>query len=375
MEISQSPTPPFDKKTDNLFKMKIKNQVNSTRRSVMKSLTKNIGKSRYDQHIPERSSIKRILISRPNHRLGNLLLLTPLVQEVMETFPESKIDLFVKGNLAPCIFSNYKKVDRIIQLPKKPFGNILRYLYVWFLLRNRRYDMVINANQGSSSGKLSTLFANSYYKFFGEFNAVLELKHTDYHHIAKQPVYNFRNYSKELGLAENQGTIPLLDLKLNSNEIKYGGKKLNKIIRNNKKTICLFTNATGEKCYSEAWWRSFYEELKKEFTAYNIIEILPAENTSKLGFKIPTFYSLNIREIASVIANTSVFIGADSGIMHLASASQTPTVGLFSVTQENTYEPYNKDSLAINTNKVSNFEIIYLISHLLSKNTAEKYTI
>lgn len=339
----------------------------------MKSLTKNIGKSRFDQHISERSNIKRILISRPNHRLGNLLLLTPLVQEVMETFPESKIDLFVKGNLATTLFSNYKNIDRIIQLPKKPFANIFRYLYGLFLLRNRRYDMVINATQGSSSGKLSTLFANSYYKFFGEFNAELAIKHPDYHHIAKQPVYNFRNYVKELGLTENQNTMPFLNIKLNSNEIKYGGKKLNKIVRNSKKTICLFTNATGEKCYSESWWHSFYEELKKEFAQYNIIEILPAENTSKLGFTIPTFYSLDVREIASFIANTTVFIGADSGIMHLASATQTPTVGLFSVTQENTYQPYNTDSLTINTNKVGNLEIIYLISHLLSKNSLEKH--
>jgi ADP-heptose:LPS heptosyltransferase len=37
------------------------------------------------------------------------------------------------------------------------------------------------------------------------------------------------------------------------------------------------------------------------------------------------FYSKDIREIGAVIANTEIFIGADSGIMHLASASLTPT--------------------------------------------------
>ena len=38
-------------------------------------------------------AIKKILVCRPNHRLGSLLLLQPLVQELESTFPNSKIDL------------------------------------------------------------------------------------------------------------------------------------------------------------------------------------------------------------------------------------------------------------------------------------------
>jgi hypothetical protein len=38
------------------------------------------------------------------------------------------------------------------------------------------------------------------------------------------------------------------------------------------------------------------------------------ENVSQIAFK-PTFYSKDIREIGAVIANTEIFIGADSGII------------------------------------------------------------
>ena len=55
--------------------------------------------------------IKRVLICRPNQRLGNLLLVTPLVQEITETFPHYKIDLFEKGTLAPKVFKNYGNVN------------------------------------------------------------------------------------------------------------------------------------------------------------------------------------------------------------------------------------------------------------------------
>ncbi|MFN7014182.1 MAG: glycosyltransferase family 9 protein, partial [Bacteroidia bacterium] len=109
------------------------------------------------------------------------------------------------------------------------------------------------------------------------------------------------------------------------------------------------------------------EKLKKEFKNLNIIEVLPVENVSQIAFKIPTFYSKDIRQIGSLIANTDVFISADSGIMHLASSVQTPTVGLFSVTDMDKYQPYNKNSLALNTNILSTNEIIKKIKTITRK--------
>ncbi|MBT8394249.1 MAG: lipopolysaccharide heptosyltransferase family protein, partial [Bacteroidia bacterium] len=100
-----------------------------------------------------------------------------------------------------------------------------------------------------------------------------------------------------------------------------------------------------------SWWMSFYKQLKKEFKNYNIVEVLPVENISQIGFIAPSFYSKDIREICAFISNTSIFIGSDSGIMHLASASFTPTIGLFSVTNENIYHPYNNSSMSFNTAK------------------------
>jgi len=49
----------------------------------------------------------------------------------------------------------------------------------------------------------------------------------------------------------------------------------------------------------------------------------------------------------------SCFVGADSGMMHLASAAQLPVVGLFSVTNTDKYAPYGAKSVAINTNETT----------------------
>lgn len=346
--------------------MKISKSINRIRRSVMRNLTKNIGKSNLDIDHEKDVVIKKILISRPNHRLGNLLLLTPLVQEVIATFPDSKIDLFVKGGVTPVIYKNYTNIDRITQLPKKPFSNLFKYIKGWTSIKTKRYDLVINASFGSSSGRLSTLFANSKYRLFGDFDESCSSKYSDYGHSAKNGVYNLRHYLTKLGISVNTGKVPPLDLKLDENEIKEGKEKLLDLVKNDKKTICLFTNATGDKCYSESWWTEFYDKLAQAFPDYNIIELLPVENISKLNFKLPSFYSTDIREMGAFIANTTLFIAADNGVMHLASASGTPTIGLFSVTDENAYGPYNDKSFSINTGNVDNENIIDLISKTLN---------
>ena len=348
--------------------MNIKRDVNALRRKLMRSLTKNIGTTHFDPNTDfTKIVIKKILICRPNPRLGNQLLITPLVQEVIATFPECEIDLFVNGGLAQIVFKNYKNVKRIIQLPRKPFKELIKYSQGWLALKKHNYDIVINVVEGSSSGRLSAQFANSKYKFFGDDIAELQLKYEDYKHIAKQPVYNFRHYLTKLGFKENDKPIPSLNLKLSDSEIAEGQKVLQNIVKNDKKTICIFTFATGEKCYSESWWEPFYERLKSEYPDYNIIEVLPVENVSQIGFKAPTFYSKDVREIGSLIANTEVFIGADSGIMHLASSTQTPTVGLFSVTNINMYAPYNNNSVAIDTNSSSIDDWIKTLNRILKK--------
>lgn len=327
----------------------------------MRELTKNIGSSDKYNLVPDGDLVvKKILIVRPNARLGNQLLITPLVQEIMETFPDCSIDLFVKGDLAPLLFRNYKNIDKIIQLPEKPFSRPFAYAGKWLSLKRKRYDIVVNAVKNSSSGKLLTKFSSAKYKFFG-YDANWFSTDDYLKHIAKIPVYDFRKSVTQLGFEYNTGVVPNLDLKLDHYELNRGKVQLKKLVQNQKKTICLFTYATGQKCYSVLWWLKFYAGLQQNHSEYNFIEILPATKKSNMDNTIPAYFSNDVREIAALIANSFMFIGADSGIMHLASASGAPTVGLFSCTETEVYMPYNDNSLALNTNKYSFDECLAII--------------
>ncbi|HMG90520.1 MAG TPA: glycosyltransferase family 9 protein [Chryseolinea sp.] len=330
--------------------MTFKKSINNIRRKVLRQITKRIGREYPDVHETLKGEIKRILICRPNHRLGNMLLITPLVQEVVEYFPNCEIDLFVKGFLGPVIFKNYENISNFIQLPKKPHKELIKYLKGWLKIRRESYDLVVNVISDSSSGRLSARLSNGKYKFFGDENVNAPMEYPDGKHNAKFPVYNLRSYLLTLGYKLNERPVPLLDLKLSAVELANGQILLGSLVQNLKRTICLYTYATGDKCYSKNWWDTLYTRLKLECTEYNIIEILPIENVSQLSFAAPAFYSKDIREMGSLIANAEIFIGADSGIMHLASSVHVPTIGFFAVTAKDSYAPCNDKSVAIETN-------------------------
>ena len=333
--------------------MDFKKNINKVRRRLMHQITKRIGSSYSEPKIDasKKIEIKKVLIIRPNHRLGNQLLLTPLVQEVINTFPGCKIDLFVKGGVAPIVFKNYSEINKIIQLPRKPFNELFKYAKDWISIKKNHYDLVINGDKNSSSG--------------GDVNEDIQAKYPDHEHISKYPIYNLRHYLEKFGFSKNESDLPLLDIKLNDQELAIGKNLLDDIVKNDKKTICIYTNATGDKCYSEDWWETFYARLQKEYPGYNIIEMLPIENISKINFKAPTFYSKDVREMGAIIKNTAVFIAADNGVMHLASAALTPTVGFFSVTNLNVYMPYGNGSVAIDTNTTGIDDWIQSINRIL----------
>jgi len=343
-----------------------KKKINTYRKKSLKKLTKNVGGSFTGKAGPiDSKKIKNVLIIRPNHRLGNQLLMTPIVLELAATFPNANIDLFA-GRVAPVLFQNYSMVDRIIRIPRKPFKELLQYMKAWIQLRSKKYDFVVNVDKNSSSGRLATSFARATYKLHGEAVPELKIQYPDYPHIAKNPVYNFRYALSKLGFEIKSKDIPCMDLKLTKEELEHGKQLLSSLVTDkNKPVISLYTFATGAKCYTEEWWSSFYEGLKARFPHCSIIEILPVENVSMIGFKAPALYSKDVREMAAVMANTAVYIGADCGIMHLASAAQIPTFGFFSVTNPLQYEPYNKGSRAFVTNNLENESIFLELEKLL----------
>jgi heptosyltransferase-3 len=333
-------------------------KLNHLKKKILDFFTRSLQNSKRVEQIknlPRESNIK-VLISRPNHRLGNQLLLTSLIEEVKKEFPNCKIHLVVNGNLSSILFSQDSYIENVFNLPKKPFKNISNYISKSARLISMKYDIAIAADENSNSSKIFVKLSRAKFKIFDSGTNKLHKPL----HIAKIPVFNFKtlvNPSQDLRDYE----YSKLSIELTNEEIEKGKLLIRQLFDNNKKTICIFTFATGHKCHSEEWWTRLYEALKNDFKDFNILEMLPIENESQINFKSTHFYGKNLREIASIIENSVIFIGADSGMMHLSAATNTTTIGLFNVTNPKVYSPYGNENQSIDTNSVSISEIIDII--------------
>ena len=228
---------------------------------------------------------------------------------------------------------------------------------------NGKYDLIINTNGSSSSGRLASKLVMSKYKVYDLNEANISSDHKDYCHYAKHIVYNLR-YATNRDLNE---PISPLSLKLSDKEIEDGKKLLDTLADPSKPTISIYTFATGSKMFTKDWWQEFYTSLKEKYGAdYNILEVLPKENVSQIDFQAINYYSTSIREMAAVMNNTKIWVGADCGVMHLAVASGVPTLGLFSVTDIPTYTPYGKGNSAIDMKNADIAAIMQRIDETLS---------
>ncbi len=236
------------------------NQINKIRRSFTKKLTYSLAPSK-GVSIMKPAAIKKILVSRPNHRLGNQLLITPLVEELCNRFPQASIDIFVKGKISYELFKNNHQIESIISLPHQHFKHPGDYLWSWIKLNKTAYDLVINVTPDSSSGRLSTKFSKGKIKLFGDEYPELSQKYEDYSHMAKQPIYNLRKFLK----IERDQIIPNLNIRLSDTELEKGKKLLSELVGKSDKVISIFTYATGIKCYPDLV-ANFLRKIKNGFS-------------------------------------------------------------------------------------------------------------
>lgn len=345
--------------------MSIKTKINSYRRSITQKMTSGIGKNNLNSISKNKADVKQILIVRTNHRLGNQLLITPLIEELISEFSNAKIDIFVQGKVAQFIHERNTAIDRIIELPRKPFKALGTYLSVWFSLRKKQYDLVINVIPSSSSGRIATMVSKGQIKLFGdEYQAEIDAL-TDGMHMAKIALYNHRFFSQSIQPKEYKAIGPLY-MRLDTQELTNAQNILNSLqVNKDKPVIGLFTYATGAKCYLKSQWINLHQDLVKQFPNYEFIEILPVENISAFDHQITSYYSKDIREIASVMHHCAAVLAADSGMMHLSVAANTPTLGLFKFDNIERYKPYGNNNCGVLSEELQPEAIVSALKEIL----------
>lgn len=310
------------------------------------------------QALPTRG-IDRILICRTSHSLGNTLLLTPLLAELEHVYPGAEIDIVTQSPVARELYRNFFSLRTVFLLPSRFPRHILA---VWHLVKEMRrtsYDLVIDPDHGSKTARALLALAHGRYKLGfcspeknGQVTHAVAIP-THVQHVAMLPVYLLRAALQRSGDSE----YPAPDIRLTRTEQAAGSKALARIIdgthASSRPVIGIFANATGAKRLEGTWWQTMLDRLETLVPGYAFVEFTPVFGASLLDLRYPTQYCSDLRKLAAVISQLAAFVSVDGGLMHVAWASGTTTVGLFTSTDVNVWGPYGGNTAVIETSVLS----------------------
>ena len=297
--------------------------------------------------------VASVLVCRINGRLGNAMFLTPLIDRIHEMFPGAAIDLAMSFPQAGSLLQKVPGVRQVIAFPHKGADMVWRYVAAVRQMRATYYDIAIDPTPESTGGRIVLSMSRARYRIgFANGSQWAPLTHAapeapGLMHQAVLPVYLL---STVLGVPGNQPDVRL-SLHLQPAEMEAGRAAIAKALqRKNIPTgplFSFFAHGTGSKPLERAWWVAFWKAfLELEPTAVPV-EFLPNSTAVPTDERFATLHLKSVRDVTAAIAATRMFISADTGPMHLASATHVTTVGLFQTSNPALYRPLKPNDLVI----------------------------
>jgi len=301
-----------------------------------------------------RDASATILICRPNTRLGNTVLMTPLLEAIEAALPLAQVEILTACPAAHEVFREFPSVRRVHQLPFRGVRHPLRHLLTLLRVRGVRYDVLIDPDPRSwtsrflarrLSARLKLGFSSAHKDRGIDVSVPFEGAPA---HMGDYPVYLFRRGVLQLDENLARAPTPALSIRLTELERSAGGQEIQRLRgpAHSGPVVAVAAHATGAKRFSVGWWRRMIASLGLRLPAVRVIEIRPPSVVAALP-ELRAYYSRSVRQVAAVVAAADCFVCADSGLMHLSAATDATTVGLFKVTEPRLYAPRRGASCAL----------------------------
>ncbi len=312
-------------------------------------------------------AVRRIAVLRPNHRIGNTLLLTPLMGELEARFPDARIELVTAGGVARAVFARYPQVTALHAFPAKSYQHPGKVLSVLWQLRCESYDLAIDPTLRSRAGRFLLRFVHARRRIgyaWGErgkdrvLTDPVDPARAPAHH-AEIPVYLLQSamHPTPASAAPTPAVYRPMDIRLSEAERRDGARELEAVFGElpggPRPTLGLFAHATGAKCLPPEWWRQLVQCLQARAPSIRLVEFLPDDARSRLDGIVPGTFTPNLRMLGAKLAATSLVVIADGGIMHLADAAGASVLALFQTTAPSQYRPRRTGSESLLATELS----------------------
>ncbi len=289
------------------------------------------------------SATKNILVYRLGS-LGDTVLILPCFHLIRKLHPHSKIILLtnqpVSGKAAPAmaILENSGLCDEAISYPVGT-RNTAELQNIRRIIRQLQPEVLYNL--AASRGSLKSLRDYLFFRSCGVKKIIgTPWRHKDFHAAPIRGEVE-RESQRIAARLDSVGTIDLADrrlwdLRLTATELNVAAK----LLPANEKGFIAVSMGTKSplKDWGEDNWQKLLALLTDKMPGITLI-LLGSEDESERCEKLRSTWkgpSLNLsgkttpRISSAVLKHCRLFIGHDSGPMHLAAATGVPTLGLFS---------------------------------------------
>ncbi|WP_421989602.1 glycosyltransferase family 9 protein [Roseococcus sp.] len=262
-------------------------------------------------------------------RIGDAVLSTGLLHHLLRQHPEARITVAC-GIVAEGVFARMPGLERVIPLTKKRWSR--HWLELWAKVAFRRWDLVVDLRGSAMAWLLWT-----------SRRAVMR--------GGRRPGHRLQHIADALGLSPPPRPVVWFnaDDAARAESLLPGGP-------------WLILGPTAN-WHVKMWSSERFVTLADRLTAPDgplpqaRIAILggPGEQERRMAAPVLAALSgavdlvgrLSLPEVAAVLARAELYVGNDSGLMHIAAATGVPTLGLFGPTPADEYGPIGARAQAV----------------------------
>ena len=301
-----------------------------------------------DKAISNKEEISHIAVWMPSW-IGDVVLALPALQALRDIYPNTRITAIIKFPTGQLLSSHKAVVDTVLQFPKNKADGYIKQCRYALGLRKYKFD-------------LGVVFPNSFYAAFMLMLTGARVRigyRTDGRQLLlthaipvtqeeKKTLYRVNYFHKILSPLSSGLTPDLYDSKWTNRSMI--SKKILRIVGVERKDF-LITIHPGASKIERAWHADRFGILCQNLIkAYPVKIILLGICEEKLLLeKISSFCSpgnikivvkLDLGEVTQLLKVSQLFIGNDSGLLHVASLAGIPVVGIFGPGQAATTGPF-----------------------------------